>query len=101
MIEFDFDEWAELYETAPATFEAHRQTVLALAIAAHPTAQPALSACLRRLDAESEGLSPEERSLLAFRAMTGSLEELRFRYSELDRALGDLQASLDAVPKFS
>lgn len=101
MTEFDFDDWAQLYQNSPDIFEARRRTMLALTIAAYPSAQPMTSACLRRVESECADLPPLERSVIAFRAMAGSLEELRFRFTELDQAMDGLKTSLATAQEVS
>ncbi|MCL4744661.1 MAG: DUF3135 domain-containing protein [Burkholderiaceae bacterium] len=89
MEKFDFDDWAELYRTDPAAFEARRLTVLALELAgADPgTAEPARAA-LRRLEAQLEGKSDEERIRTSMIWMVASMRLLSARMRDLGDQIG-------------
>ncbi|MGE0311970.1 MAG: hypothetical protein AB7P21_10175 [Lautropia sp.] len=86
--EFDFDEWAALYRTDPAAFEARRKAVLSIELAkGGPLAAPA-AARLADLEARSAGATPAQRMTLAAQAMLESSRELQAHLETLARDLG-------------
>ncbi len=88
--EFEFDDWAELYQRDPAAFEARRQAVLALEIAkAGAVAAPARQS-LRRLDQHLEGKSDEERMRQSMVWMVASMRQLSEKLSRLGDVVDEL-----------
>ena len=82
---FDFDEWAELYRTDPAAFEARRKALLSIEIAkGGPIAAPA-AAVLAALEDKSADASPMERMTYAAKAMLDSSRMLQAQLQRLAR----------------
>lgn len=95
--EFEFDDWAELYQRDPAAFEARRQAVLALEIAkAGAVAAPARQS-LRRLDQHLEGKSDEERMRQSMVWMVASMRQLSEKLSRLGDAVDELHEQASRV----
>jgi hypothetical protein len=89
MYEFDFDDWATLYQHDPAAFEARRQAVLALELAKadRRRAGPARAA-LRRLETQLAGKDDAQRVQTSMIWMAASMKLLTTRMQDLGDAIG-------------
>lgn len=94
MQDFDFDEWADLYRRDPQAFEARRQAVIALELASHRDLAGPARETLRRLDAQLQGCSDEERLPASFRFLTDSLGQLCAQMEALNSSVGTFNAAL-------
>ena len=92
-----FNQWRALYQRDPLSFEARRQTELALAIARYAPLNPKLRLALMALETESAEQSGMRRAELAMTALATSLRQLLRKFEELDESLNQLQARIDAV----
>jgi len=96
--EFDFDEWATLYERDPAAFEARRRALLAIELARGGRHAAPARAMLQRLEAQLEGKSDADRARLSLLAMVASAKQMSDRLGELSRQLEARQA-LSPLPR--
>ena len=93
--QFDFDDWAMLYQHDPAAFEARRQAVLALELAkADPKVAAQARDALRRLEGQLAGKADAERIQTSMIWMAASMKLLSIRMQALgatiDRAKGSV-----------
>jgi len=88
MYDFDFDDWATLYQHDPVAFEARRQAVLALELARadRKVAGPARAA-LGRLEAQLAGKDDAQRIQTSMIWMAASLKLLSTRMQDLGDAI--------------
>jgi Protein of unknown function (DUF3135) len=86
-MQFDFDQWADLYQRDPRAFEAKRQLALAGELAKAGEAAAPVRQLLIDLENRSEGLSNRLRAQLAFDAMAVSLQELQAKLVRLNGLL--------------
>lgn len=98
MDKFDFDEWAELYRTDPAAFEARRQAVLAIELAkATPAAARMARGTLGRLEERLDGLSQAERLRTSMLYMAASMRLLGNRMNELAAATAQARTACEKL----
>jgi hypothetical protein len=91
--EFDFDEWAALYQRDPEAFEARRGALLAIEIARGGDKAAAAKAMLDRLEAQLAGHTDAERARLSLLAMVASAKQMSDKLAELSRHMQE-QAAL-------
>jgi hypothetical protein len=85
--QFDFEDWATLYQNDALRFEARRQAVLAIELAkAGPSAAKA-RVCLSNLEATLQGKSPEERARISLLWMAESLVQLQNRLADISKRM--------------
>jgi len=90
--EFDFDEWAKLYQRDPAAFEARRRALLAIELARGGMHATPAREMLQRLEAQLEGKSDADRARLSLLALVASAKQMSDRVGELSRQLEARQA---------
>jgi hypothetical protein len=95
MSEFDFDEWAALYQRDPRAFESRRQMVLAIELAkGGPLVAPARAA-LRKLEATLADCPDDERASKSFVWMIASMQQLNSKMLELSARMTTLGKTLE------
>jgi hypothetical protein len=85
--EFDFDEWAMLYQRDPEAFEARRQALLAIEVAKGGDKAGPAKAMLERLERQLAGKSETERARLSLLAMVASARQMSEQMAELARRM--------------
>ncbi|MEZ5649180.1 MAG: DUF3135 domain-containing protein [Burkholderiaceae bacterium] len=86
--EFDFDDWARLYQQDPQAFEARRQAVLALELAKGTPAQAAAARqMLTTFERTHQNAGPDERMIGAGKMMLDSVRTLNEQMGALGDAL--------------
>jgi len=85
--EFDFDEWAMLYQRDPEAFEARRRALLAIEVAKGGDKAGPAKAMLDRLEQLLAGKSEAERARLSLLAMVASARQMSEQMAELARRL--------------
>ena len=97
--EFDFDDWAALYQRDPRAFESRRQMILAIELAkGGPMAAPARVA-LRTLEAQLENCSGQDRARKSFAWMVASMQQLSAKMAELSRQVTELNQVMAPVAR--
>jgi hypothetical protein len=95
---FDFDEWAALYRSDPAAFEARRRALLSIEIARSGEHAGLGKAVLERLEASLEGADDAQRLRLSMQAMADAARQLTEGLESLSTELREhaaLRARLD------
>jgi len=93
--EFDFDDWAMLYQHDPAAFDARRQAVLALELAkADPKAALQARNALRRLEGQLAGKGDAERIQTSMIWMAASMKLLSIRMQDLGETIDRVKGSV-------
>lgn len=85
--EFDFDEWAALYQRDPEAFEARRRALLAIEVAKGGEKAGPAKAMLERLESMMAGKSDAERARLSLLAMVASARQMSEQMAELAKEL--------------
>lgn len=86
--EFDFDEWAALYQRDPEAFEARRRALLAIEVAKGGDKAGPAKAMIDRLESMMVGKSDAERARLSLLAMVASARQMSEQMAELAKSLG-------------
>jgi hypothetical protein len=84
---FNFDDWAQLYQTDKPAFEARKQMIIALELAKATHISTETRQNLNTLTSSLEGKSDQERLELSLKWMINSAEQLHLHLQALAVAL--------------
>jgi hypothetical protein len=89
--EYNFDDWAKLYEVNPAAFESRRQAVLAIELAKLGPRAARARVSLANLEETLVGKTEEERVRISTLWMADAATKLNDQLEELAKRMSTLQ----------